>query len=223
MRWYKTSLGKKYIMGVTGLILVGFVIAHMLGNLSVFAGPSGINGYAEHLRAFPPFLWGFRAVMAFAFILHIWMGITLYLENKAARPVAYAKKVNDRTSFSAQNMIWTGLLLLAFVVYHLLQFTVHALNPEFNAMTTVLAGNPVFNVYAMVSTSFHKFGIALVYAVAMIILLLHVSHGFQSFFQSLGWTNDRTKPGLEKLSRVVAFVVMFGFIIIPIALFFRVI
>ena len=161
--------------------------------------------------------------MAFAFILHIWMGITLYLENKAARPVAYAKKVNDRTSFSAQNMIWTGLLLLAFMVYHLLQFTVHALNPEFNAMTTVLAGNPVFNVYAMVSTSFHKFGIALVYAVAMIILLLHVSHGFQSFFQSLGWTNDRTKPGLEKLSRVVAFVVMFGFIIIPIALFFRVI
>ncbi|MEJ2698584.1 MAG: succinate dehydrogenase cytochrome b subunit [Desulfuromonadales bacterium] len=220
MRWYKTSLGKKYIMGVTGLILIGFILGHMGGNLSVFAGPSGINGYAEHLRAFPPFLWGFRAVMAFAFALHIWMGITLYLENKAARPVAYAKKVNDRTSFAAQNMIWTGLLLLAFVVYHLLQFTFHTFNPEFNSLTTVLKGETVFNVYAMVSSSFHKFGIALVYAVAMIILLLHVSHGFQSFFQSLGWTNDRTKPGLEKSSRVVAFVVMLGFIIIPIAFFF---
>jgi succinate dehydrogenase / fumarate reductase cytochrome b subunit len=146
MRWYKTSLGKKYIMGVTGLILIGFILGHMGGNLSVFAGPSGINGYAEHLRAFPPFLWGFRAVMAFAFALHIWMGITLYLENKAARPVAYAKKVNDRTSFAAQNMIWTGLLLLAFVVYHLLQFTFHTFNPEFNSLTTVLKGETVFNV-----------------------------------------------------------------------------
>jgi succinate dehydrogenase / fumarate reductase cytochrome b subunit len=222
MRWYKTSLGKKFIMGGTGLLLVLFVIAHMLGNLSIFAGPSGINAYAEHLRAFPPLLWVFRLVMAVAFVLHIWTGITLYLENKAARPIGYAKKENDRTSFSAQTMIWTGLLLLAFVIYHLLQFTIHAFNPEFAGFTTVLAGKQVFNVYAMVSASFHKFAIALVYWVAMVILLLHVSHGFQSFFQSLGWTNVRTKLGLEKTSRVVAFLVMLGFIIIPISIFFGV-
>jgi succinate dehydrogenase / fumarate reductase cytochrome b subunit len=220
MRWYNTSLGKKYIMAVTGIFLILFVIAHMLGNLSVFGGAASLNAYAEHLRAFPPLLWGFRGVMALAFVIHIWMGITLYLENKSARPVAYAKKVNDRTSFSALNMIWTGLLLLAFVVYHILHFTTHTLNPEFAGM---VEPSGAFNVFAMVSSAFHHFGVALVYVIAMIILLLHVSHGFQSFFQSLGWTNYRTLPGLEKASRVVAFVLMFGFIIIPIALFFGVI
>ena len=220
MRWYKTSLGKKFIMGITGLAMVGFAVAHMLGNLSIFGGANGINAYAEHLRAFPPMLWAFRGVMLVAFVLHIWTGVTLYLENKAARPVQYAMKRNDRTTFSAETMIWTGILLGVFVIYHLLHFTLHAFNPSFGHMVDTLGR---FDVFQMVSTSFSKFGISLVYVASMVVLLLHLRHGIQSFFQSLGLTNDATLPRLTTGGRWVAGVVAIGFLFTPVLIFFNVI
>ena len=223
MRWYKTSLGKKYIMGITGLIMVGFVVAHMLGNLSIFGGAGGINGYAEHLRAFPPLLWVFRGVMLVAFILHIWMGITLYLENKSARPQQYAMKKNQRTTFSAETMIWTGAILGVFIVYHLLHFTVHAFNPSFNKMIDRTTETPRFDVFHMMTSSFNNFGVTIVYVAAMIVLLLHLRHGIQSFFQSLGLTNDATLPKLTTGGRWVAGVVAIGFLFTPILIFFNVI
>jgi succinate dehydrogenase / fumarate reductase cytochrome b subunit len=220
MRWYKTSLGKKYIMGLTGLAMVGFVVAHMLGNLSIFGGAEGINSYAEHLRAFPPLLWIFRGAMLVAFILHIWMGITLYLENKSARPEPYAMKKNERTTFSAETMIWTGVILGIFVVYHLLHFTIHAFNPSFNQMTDEIGR---FNVFQMMTTSFDGFAVTFVYVAAMIVLLLHLRHGIQSFFQSLGLTNDATLPTLTTGGRWVAGLVAIGFLFTPILIFFNVI
>jgi len=217
MRWYKTSLGKKFIMAITGLLMVLFVIAHMLGNMTTFGGANGLNAYAEHLRVFPPGLYAFRAVMALAFLLHVYMGISLYLENKAARPVDYAKKQNDKTTFSALTMFWTGLLLGAFVIYHLLHFTLHAI-------PGVVTGEDAmgrFDVFGMVSAAFHQFPTAFVYVVAMVILLLHLRHGIQSFFQSLGLTNDSTQPGLITGGRWVAGVLAIGFLIIPVLLFFN--
>jgi succinate dehydrogenase / fumarate reductase cytochrome b subunit len=220
MRWYKTSLGKKYIMGLTGLAMVGFVVAHMLGNLSIFGGAEGINSYAEHLRAFPPLLWAFRGVMLLAFVLHIWMGISLYLENKAARPQPYAMKKNERTTFSAETMIWTGSILGVFVVYHLLHFTIHAFNPAFNQMTDEVGR---FNVFQMMTTSFDGFVVTVAYVAAMIVLLLHLRHGIQSFFQSLGLTSDATLPKLTTGGRWVAGVVAIGFLFTPVLIFFNVI
>jgi succinate dehydrogenase / fumarate reductase cytochrome b subunit len=217
MRWYNTSLGKKFIMAITGLLMVLFVVAHMLGNMSIFGGENGLNAYAEHLRAFPPALWAFRAVMVGAFLVHIWMGLSLYLENKAARPVQYAKKVNDKTTFSAQTMIWTGLILGAFIVYHLLHFTLHA-------VPGVVTGEDAegrFNVFAMVVDAFRNFPITLVYVAAMVVLLLHLRHGIQSFFQSLGLTNDSTQPKLVTGGRWVAGVVAIGFLAIPVLIFFK--
>lgn len=217
MRWYKTSLGKKFIMAITGLLMVLFVVAHMLGNMSIFGGPGGLNGYAEHLRAFPPALWAFRAVMALAFVVHIWMGISLYLENKAARPVTYVRKRNDKTTFSALNMIWTGIILGVFVIYHLLHFTLHAI-------PGVVTGEDAmgrFDVFSMVASAFHKFPVMSIYVVAMIVLLLHLRHGIQSFFQSLGLTNDSTQPPLITGGRWVAGVVAIGFLIIPILIYFK--
>jgi len=218
MRWYSTSLGKKFIMAITGLLMVLFVVAHMLGNMTTFGGENGLNAYAEHLRAFPPALYGFRAVMALAFVVHIWMGVTLYLQNKAARPVDYAKKQNDKTTFSALTMIWTGLLLGVFVIYHLLHFTLHTFNPEFNALADAEGR---FNVFAMVSSAFHQFPIAFIYVVAMVILLLHLRHGIQSFFQSLGLTNDSTQPPLITGGRWVAGVLAIGFLVIPVLIYFK--
>src|SRR5512133_1844649 len=160
MRWLSSSLGKKYVMGVTGLLMLGFVVAHMLGNLSTFGGANGLNAYAEHLRAFPPMLWAFRGVMAVAIVLHVLFGITLYLQNKAARPVDYAVKKDQRTTFSAQTMIWTGLLLGTFVVLHLLHFTLHLGNPQWNEMLDA-AGR--FDVFKMVSSSLSNAGMAVAY------------------------------------------------------------
>ena len=148
MRWYTTSLGKKFIMGVTGLLMVVFVVAHMLGNLSTFGGANALNAYAEHLRAFPPGLWAFRALMALAFVVHAFTGWLLYFQNRAARPVAYANKKNDRTSFSALTMVWTGTLVGFFAVYHLLHFTLHFFNPQWNGLQDAEGR---FNVFAMVA------------------------------------------------------------------------
>jgi len=218
MRWYSTSLGKKFIMAITGLLMVLFVVAHMLGNMTTFGGENGLNAYAEHLRAFPPALYAFRAVMALAFVVHVWMGFTLYIQNKAARPVDYAKKQNDKTTFSAQTMIWTGLILGAFVIYHLLHFTLHAFNPEFNALVDAEGR---FNVFAMVTSAFHQFPIAFIYVLAMVVLLLHLRHGIQSFFQSLGLTNDSTQPPLITGGRWAAGVLAIGFLVIPVLIFFK--
>lgn len=225
MQWYKSSLGKKYLMAVTGLLMVLFIIAHMFGNFTIFGGAEGINSYAAHLRAIPPLLWLFRAVMLAAFLLHIWLGINLYLENKSARPVEYAVKRNQRTSFSARTMIWTGLLLGAFVVYHILHFTMHvAISPEIAAGVGANF-DPLQrpDVFKMVVSSFGQFAIAGIYVVAMVILLLHLAHGIQSFFQSLGATNDNTQPMLEKWGRGVAFLLMVGFVLVPVSIFFGVI
>jgi len=220
MRWYQTSLGKKFIMGVTGLLMVGFAVAHMLGNLSIFGGADGINAYAEHLRAFPPLLWVFRGVMVVAFILHIYTGVSLYLENRAARPVGYTLKKNEKTTFSALTMIWTGILLGFFVLYHILHFTIHAFNSEFSKM--IDEANR-FDVFTMVTSSLTHTGIAFIYVAAMVILLLHLLHGIQSFFQSLGLTNDSTLPLLVIGGRFVAGVVAVGFLFTPVLVYFKVI
>lgn len=225
MQWYKSSLGKKFIMAVTGLFMLLFVIAHMFGNFTIFGGAEGINAYAAHLRAIPPLLWIFRAVMLAAFAVHIWMGFRLYLDNKEARPVEYAMKKNQRTSFSARTMIWTGVLLGIFVIYHLLHFTLHvAISPEIAAGVGANV-DPLQrpDVFKMVVLSFGSFPVSLVYVAAMIVLLLHLAHGIQSFFQSLGATNDNTLPVLEKWGRGVAFVLMLGFVLVPISIFFGVI
>ncbi len=217
MHWYQTSLGKKYIMAVTGLGIVGYAIVHMIGNLSIYAGPGAINAYAEKLHQLAPLLWSFRLALLTLFIAHICTGVFLYLENRKARPVGYACKNNVRTSFPAETMIWTGMLLAAFVVYHLLHFTLRVTNPDISHVVDTF-GRP--NVFAMVALSFNKASISLAYVFAMIVLLLHLYHGIQSIFQSLGWNNDRTLPVIEKGGRAVAFMLLAGFASIPVAFLF---
>lgn len=220
MRWITTSLGKKYVMGVTGLMMVGFVVAHMLGNLSTFGGAAGLNAYAEHLRAFPPLLWVFRLAMVGAIGLHVLVGLTLYVQNKLARPVDYACKKNERTTFSAQTMVWTGLLLGVFILVHLLHFTLHVGNPQWAEMVDA-AGR--FDVFAMVTSSLKNGGIALFYIGATVVLLLHLIHGVQSFFQSLGLTNENTFCAINAGGKCAAYVVAAGFVLIPLTILFGIV
>lgn len=212
----QSSVGRKIMMAATGLILVAFVTVHLLGNSSVFLGPDGINAYAEHLHALGPLVWIFRLVMLGVFALHILLGIILTLENRAATPGAYAVKKRVRTSFAAETMIVTGLALLAFVVYHLLHFTVHVTNPEISVGALALDALGRNDVYTMVVLSFQKFGISFVYVAAMVMLFLHLSHGIQSFFQTMGWNSAVTLPRIQKVGKSVAVVLFVGYISIPI-------
>ncbi len=210
-----SSVGKKVIMAVTGLVLVLFVIVHLLGNTSIFAGAEGINTYAVALRELGPVVWIFRLVMLFFFLVHIYLGVKLTIENKQARSVGYAQKKNIRTSYAAQTMIYTGVILLVFVIYHLLHFTLHVTNPEISHFTDAAGRH---DVYAMVVLSFQKFFISLIYVLSMVFLLLHLSHGIGSMFQSSGINSRNSIPVMQSVGKWVAVVLFVGYIAIPISI-----
>jgi succinate dehydrogenase cytochrome b subunit len=214
MSMLKSSVGRKIIMGVTGLILILFITGHVLGNMSLFAGPNGINAYAEHLHSLGPVLWLIRLVMLTIFVVHIWIGIALTLENKAARPLGYNQKENLRTGFASETMIYSGIILFFFVVYHVLNFTTHSVLIPADVLGNDALGR--FDVYTMVVSTFQQIKLNVVlYIVGMIFLLLHVSHGFGSFFQSLGLNREATIPKFNFLGKLYALAVFLGYISIP--------
>ncbi len=212
MRLFSDSIGRKVVMAITGLVMVLFVVAHLLGNFSIFAGPNGINAYAEKLHALGALVWVERVVMLAAVILHIVLGLTVTLENSSAKPTAYAVTRRLRATFGGRTMIWTGLILLLFIGYHLLQFTIRV-TPD------VILQNDAqnrFDVFAMVVHSFRLAPIALVYVVGMIALFLHLSHGIQSSFQTLGLSNAKLLPAYGRWGRVVSVIFLIGFGSIPV-------
>lgn len=218
MRFLKSTVGRKILMAVTGLAMVFFVIAHLLGNSSVFIGPDGINAYAAKLQGLGPFVWVFRLVMLILFSVHVFFGIQLTLENRAAKPQAYAVKKNLRTTFDAKNMIWTGTLIAAFLIYHLLHYTIQVINPEISSgMNKDLAGRP--DVFRMVVLNFQNIFISALYVFAMIVLTLHLTHGLQSFLQTLGLNNESTLPVIIKIGKVIAVFLFLGYISIPVIIF----
>lgn len=211
MRILKSSVGRKILMSITGQLLIIFVLIHLIGNSTIFFGANGINAYAEHLHSLPPLVWAFRLFMLAAVAVHICYGVTLTLENRAANPGAYAVKKQLKASFASENMIWTGLLLLCFIVYHLVQFTIHG-TPDI--VVGMDAANRV-DVFKMVVTSFGHALISLTYMLAMVMLFLHLSHGIPSFLQTMGWNNDKTIPVFGTGGKVVAAVLMLAYISIP--------
>lgn len=212
MRLFSDSIGRKAVMAVTGMLMVLFVVGHLLGNLSVFAGPDGINAYAVKLRELGPLLWIFRVVMIVSVVLHVVLSIQITLENSAAKPTRYAVKKSLKATFAGKNMIWTGLVIGAFVVYHLLQFTFHV-TPD------VVAGEDMqgrFDVYTMVLTSLSKPLITAGYVIALVSLFLHLSHGIQSTFQTMGWSNAKLLPEYGRWGKVVSGLFLIGYGAIPV-------
>jgi len=212
MRLFSDSIGRKAVVAVTGLFMLLFVVVHLLGNSSIFAGPDGINAYAAKLHGLGPFVWVFRIFMAAMLCLHVVLAILLTLENRAANPGKYAVKKMLRATFAGETMIWTGLLLLAFIVYHLLQFTVRV-TPD------VVLGNDAkdrFDVFTMVLSSFRITPIALLYVAAMVTLYLHLSHGIQSIFQTIGLNNEKTLPQFSLCGKLLAALFFVGYSAIPV-------
>ena len=187
--FYRSAVGKKYVMAWSGIILMGYVFAHMVGNLKLYLGPEEMNKYAEFLRvlAYPIFphsgaLWIMRLGLLAALVLHLHAAYALTMMNRRSRPVQYASKRDYvAADFAARTMRWTGILVLLFVVFHLLDLTWGTVNPSFEH------GSPYENTVA----SFQRVPVSIFYIVANLALGVHLYHGAWSLFQSIGWNRRR--------------------------------
>jgi succinate dehydrogenase / fumarate reductase, cytochrome b subunit len=213
--FYRSSIGKKMIVALTGLVLMVFVIGHLLGNLQIFLGPDWVNGYAQHLRDLGPLLWLIRALLLGAVALHIYFTILLAIENRRARREQYIDKVNVKASFASRHMVVSGLVVLAFIVFHLLHFT----GRNFNAKFPLLKNDPLnhYDVYSMMVYGFQNVYVSIFYIVGLFLLTLHLTHGASSFFQSLGLNNKKLTPRLAVGARLFAWALFVGYAAIPIA------
>ena len=212
------SLGKKILMAVTGFVAFGFVFGHMLGNLQIFIGQDQMNSYAEHLQALGPLLWVIRAFVLTCFIVHVWFGIWLKLKAWAARPIRYRNASTVKATFASRTMIWTGLIIFTFLVYHLLHYTIRVTNPEFSTLTDPL-GRP--DVFGMVVTGFSNPLISIFYIVAVGLLSYHLSHGVASMFQSLGLNTEKWQVRLHRIAWLFTIVLFLGYASIPAAILAR--
>jgi succinate dehydrogenase / fumarate reductase cytochrome b subunit len=215
MQLSSSSIGRKILMAVTGQVMILFALVHLIGNTTIFGWlHGGINAYAEHLHALPPLVWAFRLFMLAAVSIHIWFGIQLTIENSGGRPQQYAVKSTQKATFASENMIWSGLLILAFIVYHLLHFTMKLIP----GTALVISPEGTVNVLTMVVTSFQNVFVCAIYVGAMVALFLHLTHGIQSSSQTIGCSNDRTLPVIVKAGTLVALAFLVGYIAIPLSI-----
>ena len=205
--FWDTSLGKKAVMAVTGVILFGFVLGHMLGNMQVYLGPEKLDAYGKALHSLGPLLWAVRLALLGAVVLHIVASIQLWKQSNSARPQAYVKKEDIAASYAARTMRWSGPILAAFIIYHLLHFTTGTAHPDF-----VYLG-----VYHNVVTGFQSVPASLFYIIAMVLLGLHLNHGLWSMFQTMGVSHPRYTPMLKRFAQVFAAIIVIGNCSIPLA------
>lgn len=209
LRFWDSTVGKKAVMAVTGFILFGFIVGHLLGNLQIYEPPEKINHYSEMLRSMPSLLWGARITLLVSVFLHIWASVALWRLQRAARPVEYVRKANLHSTYASRTMMWSGPIILAFVIYHLLNFTFGTVHP----------GGPFdeHNVYNNVVTGFQFWPSSVFYIIAMIMLCYHLYHGLWSMFQSLGFSHPVYNLWIQRLAKVFAIVIAIGYISIPVA------
>lgn len=205
-------MNKKVVMAVTGLILFGFVVIHMLGNLQIFLGQDALNNYAKHLEELPYLLWPARFILLISLALHIGVAFRLTAENRKARSQAYVFQNTVQASYASRTMIFSGIIVFAFIVYHLLHFTFGVAHPQYFERVDAQGRE---DVYFMVVKSFGEWPIALTYIAAMALLSMHLSHGIQSLFQTLGFENAR--PFMKKAGFFAALIIFLGNSSIPIA------
>jgi succinate dehydrogenase / fumarate reductase cytochrome b subunit len=210
-----TTVGRKIMMAITGQILVLFIIFHIAGNSTIFF--HALNAYVAGLYGLPVFVWIGRAVLVASFVLHMWYGTILKLENHSAKPQKYALTHYLNATFAGRNMIWTGTFIITFLLYHLLHFTFQVTNPSVAAdMHFDALGRP--DVFMMVVRSFQHSDISFIYSASLVALLLHLMHGIQSSFQTWGMNNERTLPVVEKTGTIAAVILFLGYVAIPAAI-----
>jgi succinate dehydrogenase / fumarate reductase cytochrome b subunit len=206
--WQSTN-GKKVVMAVTGCMMFAFVIGHMLGNLQMFEEPYHINAYGRFLHNLGELLWIERGIMLLAIALHITVTFQLALRSKAARPVGYSRKEAINSDYASRTMYWSGPIVLAFIIFHLLHFTAGIIHPG--------ADFHQGDVYGNVVSGFKVWWVSLWYIFAISLLGIHLSHGIWSMFQSVGLAGKRQTPLLKKAAQAIALLIVLGYISIPIS------
>ena len=212
-KFWQTTIGKKAVMAVSGVILAGFIFGHLAGNLQIFLGPDAFNGYAATLRHLPEIVWPTRIILLICIFLHIWSSLQLAVVKSDARPVSYVKKRSAGSDYASRTMYWSGPIIAAFVIYHLMQFTFGVGGTPYHAT----------DAYGNVIQGFRVPVVSLFYIIAMGLLCMHLSHGLWSMFQTLGFYHPKHTPKIKRLATVIALVVFFGFISIPVAVVLRLI
>ncbi len=232
---FHSSVGKKFLMGATGIALVLFVIGHLVGNLQIFLPKERINAYAHLLHANQGLLWGVRLGLLAIVGIHVWAAITLAAQNRAARPDTYGSGTAPYgASWASRYMFMTGLVIAAFVVYHLLHFTVQlpainlipAADPAKDFGSLLVTSGPqkgYKDVHAMLVAGFQQPLVSLFYLVAIGLLCVHLSHGASAMFQSLGMEEGVWRTRLETGARLLAGALFLGYASIPIAVFLRIV
>lgn len=214
IRFYEATNGKKAVMAATGVVLFGYVVAHLAGNLQIFAGggpDAPINRYSQLLHSAGGLLWGARIVLLVSVGLHILAAVQLWALNRAARPIRYHKKDDVPTAYAARTMRWSGVIIAAFVIFHVLHLTTGDVVP----LATLPDGS--YDVYANVVAGFQIWYVSLAYIVAVSLLGMHLYHGVYSLFQTVGFNHPRYTPGIKRFSEAFAIALTAGYISIPAA------
>jgi succinate dehydrogenase / fumarate reductase, cytochrome b subunit len=220
-RLWQSSLGKKYLMALSGCALFLFVVGHMIGNLQVFVGPEAINRYAHFLQTTPEILWPARLGLLGLVVLHVVTAVRLWLENRAARPTAYAVYAPMEATYSSRTMIVSGLIVAVFIIYHLLHFTVQkppALNLAGQDFLQLHDTQQRHDVYRMVILGFRQPLVSGFYILGMALLCLHLRHGVQAWFQSLGWRSEAWRRPIDRLAWASALLIFAGNCSIPVSI-----
>lgn len=208
LRFYQSTIGKKVVMAVTGIILFGFVVAHLIGNLQIYLGRDRLNNYGTLIHGTPTLLWAARFILLISVILHITASIQLTRLKQEARPVKYVKRQTVQATYASRTMMWSGPIILAFIIYHLLDFTFGTVNPHFEEL----------DVYGNVVGSFRVPAVAIAYIVSMLLLGMHLYHGLWSMFQSLGVSHPRYTPMLKRFAMAATAFIVVGNISIPLSI-----
>ena len=217
--FFKSTLGRKYVMALTGIGLFVFVVGHMLGNLQIFLGPESLNRYGSFLKSTGELLWVARIGLIVLVLLHIWAAVSLSAENKAARPVAYGNYKPVGSTYASRTMLMSGLIIACFIIYHLLHYTllVPGINGTGQNFAELHDEKGRHDVYRMMVLGFRQPIVSVFYIVGMVLLSLHLSHGVSSMFQSLGLKNRNWAALINGFAKFIAIVLLAGYCSIPIA------
>jgi succinate dehydrogenase / fumarate reductase cytochrome b subunit len=210
--FYGSSIGKKWVVALTGLMLVGYVVGHLVGNLQIFAGPEQINQYAAMLHSMPKALWVIRAVLIAGLFLHVFTTLKLAAENKAAKARQNERRASTAPKPAKKTMVLSGLVLLSFIVYHLLHFTVRSTDPRFHSLP-----RGEHDVHTMVILGFQNPLVSGFYLLSVFLLCMHLSHGLQSVLQTLGINSKSLRDTLNKGGQTVSWILFAGYASIPVA------
>jgi succinate dehydrogenase / fumarate reductase cytochrome b subunit len=215
-RLVTSSLGKKFLMAITGVGLLLFVIGHLAGNLQIFLGPEPINRYGHFLQTTPEILWPARIGLLTFVIIHIWTSLSLTIENRAARAARYEVKELVAASLASRTMIWSGLIIVAFVGFHLAHYTLLIVHPEYRELHDAHGWH---DIYRMMVIGFSNGWVSGFYVLSIGLLCIHLSHGASAMFQSLGLKNEAYASLIDRFAIVAAVVIFLGYISIPLAVF----